>query len=314
MDDYAHIVDRSQYSKQTTDLFEVIAAYYTQLFYVHFYDEGKALKINGKVESITEGYRHVVKHFLTEYDKHDIFKRFLNDLCEYYIEMGFPHVLLTDFVHLMIREFLPADYFRGLSKHQCSVITYKILRSAVRDFASKLMTDYLGFVIDSRQDRDKPRVLQDEFIDQLLLQRHAMFSKITRIETRTERPSSFNHDLVRKMQNTIRRMLEQLQKSEAEIQRLKTLVVKLNKEKKEVEKRVAESRTRAPQLVLQPDSHPAHHAVDLLQQKPAPHHEVAHHKGHDEDEERVVDEEHERREEKPHDEIVLDTDDLYNIF
>jgi hypothetical protein len=233
MDDYASILDRSKYTKQTLDLFEVIGAYYTQIFYIHFYEEGKGLKINDKVYSFTEGYRQVVKHFLVEYEKHNVFKRFLNDLCEYYIECGFPHVLLTDFVHLVVREFLPADYFRGISKHQCSVIVFKIFSAVVRDFCVKILTDYIEFIIDGRNDRDKPRIIQDEFIDMLLLERHRMFTKITNIEIKSDR--SVDMELVRRLQATVKKMIAEMQKFQVENKKLKIMLVKLNKEKVKLE-------------------------------------------------------------------------------
>ena len=310
METYAYIVDRSRYSKHTIDLFEVISAYYTQLFYVHFYEEGKSLKINGKVDSITDGYRHVVKHFISEYEKHDIFKRFLNDLCEYYIDCGFSHLLLTDFVHLVIREVLPDEYFKELSKHQCSVIIYRLFRSVVREFASHILNEYMSFIIDNRADKDKPRVLQDDFIDLLLLQKNQMLTKINNAEIKTDQ--RMQEQMVNKMRGTIQRMLEQMQKQEQEIARLrqenyklKTIVVRINKEKKEM----AVALPRAAQEMYRAATPPR--AAQEMYRAATPPPPIPQHPAHlwqskeDSDPDEETPAVHE---------IVTETDDLYGIF
>ena len=58
------ILDRNNYSKKTLDTFEILAAYFIDIYYNHLYIEGNKLKTEKNVSSITEGYKHALNAFL----------------------------------------------------------------------------------------------------------------------------------------------------------------------------------------------------------------------------------------------------------
>ena len=58
------ILDRQNYSPKTMENFEIMSAYYIDIFYNHLYNEAKKLKVSGSVSSITEGYKHTLNAFL----------------------------------------------------------------------------------------------------------------------------------------------------------------------------------------------------------------------------------------------------------
>ena len=54
------ILDRSNYSSKTLETFEIISAYYVDIYYNYLYTEAKKMKISGSIASITEGYKHTL--------------------------------------------------------------------------------------------------------------------------------------------------------------------------------------------------------------------------------------------------------------
>jgi hypothetical protein len=261
--EYNDVLDRRHYKKSTLDLFEITAAYYTQLFYIHFYNEAKVLMMDHQAETITEGYRMIVHRFMTQYKQKPVFDRSLNDLYRYYLTFTGPGILQTEFVHSVVKEFLPEEFSRDkMNFPKMSSVIYRILTDVIIDFGQRILTNYLSFVIDKREDRDKPRVLQDEFIDFLIMERHKLLGKVDRI---TYKNSTVSVEIFNQLRDINQRVLKSLQASQDEVKRLKLLIGKLVKDKKALAQSLAErehvshasTRMRTPSLEHSPPSTPA---------------------------------------------------------
>ena len=79
------ILDRSNYSQKTMENFEIMSAYYIDIFYNHLYNEAKKLKAGGTVSSITEGYKHTLNAFLKSLSNPNLYKKSLSGLHHYFI-------------------------------------------------------------------------------------------------------------------------------------------------------------------------------------------------------------------------------------
>ena len=59
---------RSTYSSTTISIFQIVGAYFVDVYYNHLYTEAVKFKTDGKVASVTEGYRHATFAFLSALD------------------------------------------------------------------------------------------------------------------------------------------------------------------------------------------------------------------------------------------------------
>lgn len=202
------ILDRNSYSKKTLDTFEVIGSYFVDIYYNHLYLEAKKLKNERSVNNITDGYKHGLNAYLQGIDNPKLYKKTLIDLHKFFIASGFSSISFSEYLERMTQEFIPQDYYESVSNPQKISILKLVLCQSNKIFIEKIVRNYMKMIIDEHMEADNVRVLQDEFIDILLLQREGMYDRFISSKTKNNGISP-NIRLIEKMQNEIKSLYKE---------------------------------------------------------------------------------------------------------
>jgi hypothetical protein len=168
--------NRSNYSKKTIDIFEIITAYFVDIYYNHLYIEAKKFKNDGKIATITEGYKHTLNAFIQGIENIKHYKKTLVSIHVFFVEHGgYTSLSFTDCIDKITNEFIPKDYLSVVTKQQKITILKKVICQSNRVFVEKIVRKFLRMIIDDHVESDNIRVLQDDFVDLLILERENIY-------------------------------------------------------------------------------------------------------------------------------------------
>ncbi len=240
------ILDRNSYSKRTLDTFEVIGSYFVDIYYNHLYIEAKKLRSDNSVNNVTEGYKHGLNAYLQGIDNPKLYKKTLVGLHEFFIASGFSSISFSEYLERMTQEFIPQDYYDSVSNPQKISILKLVLCQSNKIFIEKIVRNYMRMIIDKHMEVDNVRVLQDEFVDILILQRESMYNRF--ISTRTKNNGiSMDMGLIEKMQ----REIKNLYKEKYDLKKLNTSLKKIVINKDEMLKKFVKENDELRNSVLE---------------------------------------------------------------
>ena len=222
------ILDRHKYSSKTIENFEIISAYYIDIFYNHLYIEAKKLKINGKVASITEGYKHTLNAFLKSLNNPKLYKKSIVGIHNYYITIGYASISFSKCVDKLTKEFVPSDYYNSLTVTQKMGVLRMVINQAMKIFIRKIVDEHMIKIIDYHKEIDNVRILQDELIDCFILEREGMYQRFIAENTKTNKNETVNRLLAEKMQQEIKRLIKEKYEQQKNILLLKKLLLQKN--------------------------------------------------------------------------------------
>ena len=178
------LFDRSSYSSTTISTYQIVGAYFVDVYYNHLYTEAIKFKTNGNVVSVTEGYRHATFAFLSALDikakgyKKEHYNKLLQGINEYFVYWTtYSSLTLSDCIDKIVKEFVPADYFQSLTKEQKRNILRSILIDSIRDFTKVVIGEYLGAIIDNHDESANVEALKEKIVDIFIMRRETMFHK-----------------------------------------------------------------------------------------------------------------------------------------
>lgn len=242
------LLDKSNYSRKTIETFEIIAAYYIDLYYNHLYLEAKKLKVDGSVKSITEGYKHVLNILLQAMENAVSFKKSLKALRSFYDKVGFTGITIVDCIDKITREFIPEDYYENLSNKQQMSLLKQVLNQANKKIIEKIITTYLNAIIDNHNDVDNIRILQDEFIDILILEREGIYLRFISVKTQTNKKMPHVNNM---MLDSMKNELKQLYKEKYDLMNKSTAYKKIIISKDTINKDLVEQNKILKNMVLE---------------------------------------------------------------
>lgn len=221
--------DKKNYGHKTIETYEILAAYFTDIFYNHLYNESKKMKIDGKVSSITEGYKHTLNAFIQGLNNAKLYKKYIIGIHHYYIEIGFASISFSNCVDRVTQEFIPIDYYNSLSSTQKMGVLRLVLNSSIKQFIIIIVQNHLTKIIDFHSDKDNARLLQDELINCFILERETMYQRF--ILDKTNNPGGVNNALISKMQTDIKSIvLEKIELQKKYNQLIKLYMIKKQSE------------------------------------------------------------------------------------
>lgn len=229
------IFDRNSYSKKTLDTFEIIAAYFIDIYYNHLYIEGNTLRISGKVTCTTEGYKHALNAFIQGIDDPKKYKRALIGIQEFFVAHGFKSISFRECIDRITYEFIPKDFCESVTNpHKVSILKMVISQSN-KTFLEKLVRQFLPMIIDKHNDEDNLRILQDEFMDILFIERENMYNRF--ISNKTAKSSThISISTVETMQKEIKTLLTDKYELRQMINNLKKIIIKKDQEVRDSKK------------------------------------------------------------------------------
>ena len=275
------ILDRQNYSPKTMENFEIMSAYYIDIFYNHLYNEAKKLKVSGSVSSITEGYKHTLNAFLKSLSNPNLYKKSLSGLHHYFITIGFASVSYAKCIDKITSEFVPTDYFNSLTFTQKIGVLRLVLNQSMKSFIKKLVDEHMSKIIDYHKDTDNVRLLQDEFIDCLILEREGFYQRFIASQTTTNKNETVNRLLAEKMQVEIKRLLKEKYDQKKQILILKKAYMMKKENENKLNEIIGELKNKIHRLeadnndcnqytrrtLEKPLEKPSENHVDLLRKK-----------------------------------------------
>jgi hypothetical protein len=204
---HERIFDRSNYSKKTLDTFEIITAYFVDIFYNHLFLEAKKLRTNKSVDSITEGYKHALNAFLQGIENPKLYKKTLVGIHSFFISSGFNSITFAECIERITTEFIPKNYYSTVSNQQKISILKLVICQSNKAFVENLVKKFLSMVIDNHNEPDNIRVLQDKFIDILMIERENLFNRF--VSTQKNVKSNPHNALTEAMQTEIKKLCKE---------------------------------------------------------------------------------------------------------
>lgn len=239
-----NIFDRNRYSRDTKNVFEVISSYYVDIYYNHLFIEARKLWEAENVDNISDGYRHSVYNMLQSFDNPEFYKTSLTQLFKYFYEWGVvPYSVSKTTTMLIIKQFVPSDFHESLNNSQKTAILKTIISQANREFIALLIQpEYISIIIDDHSNHDNVRLLQDKFIDCLILEREKIYCKFinTNINITKKNSSSVINDntniqIIQKLKMSMENITKENYKLKEFILKLKHIIVKKDRDYKELE-------------------------------------------------------------------------------
>lgn len=200
------LYDKQNYSSKTLETYEILAAYFVDIFYNHLYNEAKKLKINKSCASITEGYKHSLNAFIKGLNNAKLYKKYIIGIHHYYIAIGFASISFSKCVDRVTQEFIPIDYFNSLSSTQKMGVLRLILNSSLKQFIIIIVKEHLKKIIDFHNEKDNARLLQDALINCFMLERESMYQ---RFMSSYNDNTSINTKLINNMQSDIKKLVKE---------------------------------------------------------------------------------------------------------
>ncbi len=179
------LFDRSSYSTRTLSVYQLVGAYLVDVYYNHLYAEATKLKNQGKVPSITEGYKHATFAFVSALDnkfkgsyRAEHYNNLLREINKYFIHWtSYNSLTLSECIDKIVREFIPEDYYKSLDKDQKRNILRLILINTIKEFTKIIVVEHLGAIIDNHEEQANADILKERIIDLFILEREKMFHK-----------------------------------------------------------------------------------------------------------------------------------------
>lgn len=169
--------NRQSYDKHTISVLEIIAAYIANLYYHHFYGEAHRLRVDKKVNSVTGGYTHAVKAYITSLKKPEYYRRSIIGIHNYYQNTTkFTSISMKDCVDDIVQQFVPDEYFASMDTRQKEVILHNVLVDSVNNFSNEILCGSLLLsIIDNHKDPSTATSIKQKMIDCLLFEREKVY-------------------------------------------------------------------------------------------------------------------------------------------
>jgi hypothetical protein len=217
--------NRSDYSKRTIDTFELMSVYFIDIYYNHLYIEAKNLRTEGKASSITEGYKHTLNAFIQGIENNKHYKKALDGIYDSFVTHGgFISLSFAGCIGRITDEFIPIDYLSAVNKQQKTTILKMIISQVNRIFVERIVRKFMHMIIDNHNEQDNTRILQDEFIDLLILQRENIYHRF--IDKQAKKSNqTLSSGIVESMQAEIKKLYDEKYNLKKTITGMKKIII-----------------------------------------------------------------------------------------
>ena len=108
-------------------------------------------------------------------------------------------------IHFLVSELVPNDLIDSIREQQKNNILHKTLTTCLNKFTNILLTKYLTLIIDNHSEECNIRILQDEFLDIILIEKNLIYNKFIHPEIKD------NNNIHQKLYSEIRTKFKKLQ-------------------------------------------------------------------------------------------------------
>ena len=217
---------RENYSRRVQSILEIISAYFVDLYYNHFYSEAVFQKTKGKVDSVTDGYKHAVKAHLKSFNNQELYKKTVSGIHKYYYTTTrYSTITFSECINEITSQFVPEEFFEVMTGNQKDAILRTILIDSVTQFSSDILCSrILDIIIDSHDDTSVARTMQDKMVEALMFQREKMFQNFF---VSGNRKQSTDYAVINKMKKEMVRLVKENHSAVSKHQDIKSKALKL---------------------------------------------------------------------------------------
>jgi hypothetical protein len=195
------------YGRRALSTFEIIGSFIVDLYYNHFYDESKRLMTIGKVDSITDGYKHAVNLYIRSYNNPKAYSKTIAGVHRYYrTTTKFTTISFGDCIKEITSHFIPEEFQASLTNTQRDGVLRRVLLGAVTQFSKDvLQSNIIDTIIDNHSDKTIVRSMQDKMVESLMYEREKMFQKVFDV---SHKPNGGHMKVVQKMKAEVVKLLK----------------------------------------------------------------------------------------------------------
>jgi hypothetical protein len=171
--------------KTILTLLDVAGSCITDIAFNHLYD--RAIVIHEKTsKGLSECYRQTLSDYINESESARFCSVLLNSVHHYtrmstiYKDISYPNC-----INLYASLFVPQMYIGSLTSEQKLNILSMIFGSSVREFASAIIRQYIGCIIDDHNDPSNVEELQDCILKILLNERDVSYKRFIESQKKT---------------------------------------------------------------------------------------------------------------------------------
>jgi len=181
------MLSRNKYSKRALSTFDIIGSFIVDLYYNHFYHEASRIHTTGNVDSITDGYKHVITAYVRSFDNPKSYSKTVIGIHKYYYTTTrFETISFSECINEIVKHFTPEEFFDTMSNKQKDTVLRMVLSNSIKMFTSEILgSGLLTSVIDDHNNVNLPTILQDKMIDILIFERERLYQQMFNVSTKT---------------------------------------------------------------------------------------------------------------------------------
>lgn len=196
----------NKYSQSTLSKFDIIGSYFVNLYYNEFYIKAKNLKMQGNSNNLTEAYKNVLSSYVEFSNHQDFFKQIVKGIHTYCISTTrYTTMSHKECIDFMISEFVPTNLWSSLRETQKNKLFHESLINCIKIFTEKIICNHLHVIIDNHDQNENITILQDLFLNIILLEKDTIFSKF--INPKTNNNLELFRDKLQNLLNEKKKML-----------------------------------------------------------------------------------------------------------
>lgn len=207
-------------SNKRKTAFEIIAAYFVNIYDNELYQKAKARKEAGNSPSITESYQECATCYIqafrdrTKKPENSYYRKIIRDLLTYYQHWSsYTTVTLAEFIDTIVGHLTPYEKYINMDNIAKDRLLRDSLTSVATKFTLAVIHEHLGIIIDNRGAENRNvRALQDAFIKYFEIQRKHVFELFIEADAKPEdrRPAEgVSVAVVNKMKKLLKKTVEE---------------------------------------------------------------------------------------------------------
>ncbi len=163
-------------------LFDIMGSYFVASCYDYLYKSAVDTDHRTKAGTVTETYKSNVLMYARGIGEVRYYHQEVKNLFEYYCRYN--KAQFADFIDIIVKEFIPEDYFAVLSNSDKESALRQIMMKSVKEFTTVLLTpDNLLRIIDEHGNKEHIIILQDTITDIFVEIREEYGDKFLRQQT-----------------------------------------------------------------------------------------------------------------------------------
>lgn len=243
----------NKYGSLAISKFEIIGAYFVNLFYNEFYKRACTIKMNNdtsgeRSESITDIYKSILALYVEFTNKPEFFRQTIRGVHSYCISTTNNGMMShKECVEWLIFEFVPDKFKPYMREKQKNALFSDIVSTCVRTFVHHIVSTCLVMIIDNHGQENNVMLMQNMFLDIICTEKEKVYarflapdmsdtvpaaifkSKLSELEAKNVELSKLS-TAVAALKSFIEKTLEESKKTKAVNRQLTTEVASLTRE------------------------------------------------------------------------------------